>query len=134
MKRIAEIDRLFVRIYEDNVSGKLSDERFEQMSKSYDEEQKKLREETEALESFIDTREQKTEDISNFMNIVRKYEQITELTPEIMNEMIERIEVHAPDKSSGHREQQIDIYFRFRVAEASVVYKNERKSKNEQAA
>ena len=133
-KRIAELDRLFTRIYEDNVSGKLSDERFEQMSKSYDEEQKKLREDAANLESFISTREQKTEDISNFVNIVRKYEQITELTPEIMNELIERIEVHAPDKSSGHREQQVDIYFRFRVAEASVVCQRERKHKSEQAA
>ena len=133
-KRIAELDRLFTRIYEDNVSGKLSDERFEQMSKSYDEEQKKLREDAANLESFISTREQKTEDISNFVNIVRKYEQITELTPEIMNELIERIEVHAPDKSSGHREQQVDIYFRFRVAEASVVCQRERKRKSEQAA
>ena len=133
-KRIAELDRLFTRIYEDNVSGKLTDERFEQMSKSYDEEQKKLREDAANLESFISTREQKTEDISNFVNIVRKYEQITELTPEIMNEMIDRIEVHAPDKLSGHREQQVDIYFRFRVAEASAVYTNERKVKNKQAA
>ncbi len=128
------IDKLFTRIYEDNVSGKLTDERFEQMSKSYDEEQKKLREDAASLESFISTKEQKTEDISDFVNIVRKYEQITELTPEIMNEMIDRIEVHAPDKSSGHREQQVDIYFRFRVAEASVIYTNERKVKNEQAA
>jgi hypothetical protein len=70
----------------------------------------------------------------NFVNIVRKYVQITELTPEIMNEMIDRIEVHAPDKLSGHREQQVDIYFRFRVAEASVVCQRERKHKSEQAA
>ena len=133
-KRISELDKLFTKVYEDNATGKLSDERFAMMSKSYDEEQKKLRVEAASLESFISTKEQKTEDISNFVNIVRKYEQITELTPEIMHELIERIEVHAPDKSSGHREQQIDIHFRFRVADASVVCRRERKHKSEQAA
>ena len=104
------------------------------MSKSYDEEQKKLREDAASLEVFISTRAQKTADISNFVNIVRKYEQITELTPEIMNEMIDRIEVHASDKSSEHREQQVDIHFRFRVAEASVVMRRISKNINEQAA
>ena len=133
-KRISELDKLFTKVYEDNATGKLSDERFAMMSKSYDEEQKKLRDDAANLENFISTREQKTEDISNFVNIVRKYKQITELTPEIMHELIERIEVHAPDKSSGHREQQVDIYFRFRVAEASVVCQRERKNKSEQAA
>ena len=54
------------------------------------------------------------------MEIVHKYEVITDLTPEVMNELIDRIEIHAPDKSSGHRKQTIDIYFRFNVANASA--------------
>ena len=59
-------------------------------------------------------------DVETFIEIVHKYEVITELTPEVMNELIDRIEIHAPDKSSGHRKQTIDIYFRFNVASASA--------------
>lgn len=120
-KRIAELDKLFTRLYEDNVSGKITDERFTMMSKGYEEEQLRLKEEMAALTAFIKAKEQKTEDVTKFIGIVQKYEHITELTPEIMHELIERIVVHAPDKSSGHRQQKVDIYFRFRVAVASAV-------------
>lgn len=101
-KRISELNKLFKRLYEDNVSGKLSDERYELLSKDYD-------------------REQKTSDINQFIKIVQKYAFVSEITPEIMHELIERIEIHAPDKSSGHRQQKIDIYFRFNIAQASVI-------------
>jgi len=120
-KRISELDRLFTRLYEDNVSGKISDERFETMSKSYDEEQKKLKQGVSELAVFIEAKEQKSSDISQFIEIIRKYSEIIELTPEIMHELIEKIVVHAPDKSSGHRVQQIDIYYRFNIAVASAV-------------
>ena len=120
-KRISELDRLFTRLYEDNVSGKISDERFEIMSKNYDEEQKKLKQGVSELAVFIEAKEQKSSDISQFIEIIRKYSEIIELTPEIMHELIEKIVVHAPDKSSGHRVQQIDIYYRFNIAVASAV-------------
>ncbi len=74
-----------------------------------------------ALTEFIEMKEQKSADITQFIDIVKKYTEISVLTPEIMHELIERIEVHAPDKSSGHRQQKIDIYFKFRIASASVV-------------
>ena len=115
-KRIAELDRLFTRLYEDNVSGKISDERFAMMSAGYEDEQKKLKANVAELTSFIDTAEQKSADVTAFIQVVQKYENITELTPEIMHELSEKIVVHAPDKSSGHRTQQIDIYYRFDVA------------------
>ena len=119
-KRIAELDRLFKRLYEDNVAGKISDTRFDQMSKDYEAEQEQLRKQTAELAVFISNNEQKTNDVETFVEIVRKYEVVTELTPEVMNELIDRIEVHAPDKSSGHRRQTIDIYFRFNVASATA--------------
>ncbi len=53
--------------------------------------------------------------------MIQKYEHITELTPEIMHELIEKIVVHAPDKSSGHRTQEIEIHYRFNVAAATAV-------------
>ena len=119
-KRIAELDRLFKRLYEDNVAGKISDMRFDQMSKDYEAEQEQLKQKNAELSLFISENEQKTSDVTTFMQVVRKYEVVTELTPEIMNELIDRIEVHAPDKSSGHRRQTIDIYFRFNIASATA--------------
>ena len=120
-KRIAELDRLFTRLYEDNVSGKISDERFSIMSAGYEDEQKKLRATVAELTDYIETAEQKSADVTAFISVVQKYERITELTPEIMHELIEKIVVHAPDKSSGHRTQQIDIYYRFDVAVSTAV-------------
>ena len=133
-KRIAELDKLFTRLYEDNVTGKITDERFSIMSKNYEGEQQNLKEEAKSLTAFIETKEQKSEDITQFVSIVRKYEHITELTPELMHELIERIEIHAPDKSSGHREQKVDIYFRFKVAAASAVISRKDYGKGKQAA
>ena len=120
-KRIAELDRLFTRLYEDNVSGKISDERFAVMSAGYEDEQQKLKTTVAELTAYIDTAEQKSADVTSFIQVVQKYEHITELTPEIMHELIEKIVVHAPDKSSGHRTQQIDIYYRFDVAVSTAV-------------
>ena len=120
-KRIAELDKLFTRLYEDNVTGKISDERFSMMSAGYEDEQKKLRATAAELATYIENAEQKSADVTAFVQAVQKYERITELTPEIMHELIEKIVVHAPDKSSGHRTQQIDIYYRFDVAVSMVV-------------
>lgn len=132
-KRVSELDKLFTRLYEDNVSGKISDERFEMMSKNYEAEQKELRQIIPELSQFIEAREQKNADTAQFIGIVRKYSEIPKLTPEIMHEFIEKIVVHAPDKSSGHRTQQIDICFRFNVMTAtitadSMVYDKKRKA------
>lgn len=119
-KRIAELDRLFTRLYEDNVSGKISDARFEMMSKGYENEENTLKITVAELTDFIDTAEQKTADISAFLQVVRKYGHIKKLTPEIMHELIEKIVVHEADKSGGKRVQQIDIYYRFDVAVSTV--------------
>lgn len=132
-KRVSELDKLFTRLYEDNVSGKISDERFEMMSKNYEAEQKELRQIVSELTAFVQASEQKNTDTAQFIGIVRKYSEIPKLTPEIMHEFIEKIVVYAPDKSSGHRTQQIDICFRFNVMTAtvtadSVVYDKKRKA------
>ncbi len=132
-KRVLELDKLFTRLYEDNVSGKISDERFEIMSKNYEAEQKELRQIIPELSQFIEASEQKNADTAQFIGIVRKYSEIPKLTPEIMHEFIEKIVVYAPDKSSGHRTQQIDICFRFNVMTATVtadsmVYDKKRKA------
>ena len=133
-KRIAELDRLFTRLHEDNVSGKISDERFAVMSEGYENEQKKLKASVTELTAYIETAEQKSADVTTFISVVQKYEHITELTPEIMHELIEKIVVHAPDKSSWHRTQQIDIYYRFDVAVSTAVADSIKYDKKRKAA
>lgn len=133
-KRIAELDRLFTRLYEDNVSGKISDERFTLMSAGYEDEQTKLRATVAELTAYINTAEQKSADVNAFIQAVRKYEHITELTPEIMHELIEKIVIHAPDKSSGHRTQEIEIHYRFDVAVTTAVADSMKYDKKRKAA
>ena len=133
-KRVTELDKLFTRLYEDNVSGKISDERFEMMSKRYEDEQAELKVKISELSSIIEEKEQKSADTSQFLEIVRKYTEITELTPEIMHELVEKIVVHAPDKSSGHRIQQIDIYYRFNIAVSTAIVDRREYDKKGKAA
>ena len=91
------------------------------MSAGYEDEQKKLRASVSELTSYIETAEQKSADVTAFISVVQKYERITELTPEIMHELIEKNVVHAPDKGSGHRTQEIEIHYRFNVAVTTAV-------------
>ena len=119
-KRIAELDKLFTRLYEDNVLGRLSDERFTMMSAGYEEEQQKLKATAARLTALINTAEQKSSDVTAFLDVIRKYEHITELTPKIMHELIDKIEVHEADKSSGKRIQDIVIHYRFGVAVTTI--------------
>ena len=109
--RMKELDNLFQRIYEDNISGKLSDERFMKLSKGYDTEQADLQKELEQLQTNIEQEEKQTENVDRFLAVVKKYTNLTELTPEILHEFIDKIIVHAPDKSSGRRLQEIEIIY-----------------------
>lgn len=90
------------------------------LSQKYETEQQEIKKNLSELTAFIESKEQKIADVTQFLSIVRKYTNITELTPEIMHEFIEKMVVHAPDKSSGHRRQQVDIYYRFSVGVSSV--------------
>jgi hypothetical protein len=111
--RIAELDGIIQQLYEDKVSRTLTEERFVKLSRGYEQEQRELQSQTTALAEQISTQEQKTLDLSRFLTQVRKHTNVTELTPILLNELVERIEIHAPDKSSGKRVQLIDIYFNF---------------------
>lgn len=104
------------------------------MSKGYEDEQKNLKATVAELTVCIDTAEQKSSYVTAFIKVVHKYEHIMELTLEIMNELIEKIVVHAPDKSSGHRTQQIDIYYRFDVAVSTAVADSTKYDKKRKAA
>ena len=110
-RRIEELDRLFKRIYEDNASGKLSDSRFEMLSDSYEQEQEELREKLLRLDKEINEQEEQAENIDRFIGKVKKYLDLDELTSTVLNDMVKAVYVHTPDKSNGHREQQIDISY-----------------------
>ena len=112
-KRIAELDRIFKRIYEDDISGTISHERFLKLSADYEAEQKELTEQVKAWRDAVETFEQDQADFASFAAIVRKYVGIRELTPTIVNEFVKKIIVHAPDKSSGHRRQKIELVWNF---------------------
>ena len=112
-KRIAELDRIFKRIYEDDINGAISHERFLKLSADYEAEQKELTEQVKAWRDAVETFEQDQADFASFAAIVRKYVGIRELTLTIVNEFVKKIIVHAPDKSSGHRRQKIELFWNF---------------------
>lgn len=112
-KRIAELDRIFKRIYEDNINGIISHERFLKLSAEYEAEQKELTEKVKTEQQEVATYEQNKMDFDSFAAIIRKYVGITELTPTIVNEFIKKIVVHAPEKIDGKRFQKVEIIFNF---------------------
>jgi len=124
-KRIGEIDRLIERIYEDNVSGKISDERFLTMSGRYEAEQKVLKEACALLESDLSSAEQKKTDLRMLLKAMRKQTEIKTLTPELVNTLIRRIEIHKPTTENGKKTVNVDIYFTgvglFTVPEAEEI-------------
>ena len=106
-RRIAELKRLFIKIYEDNAKGKLSDERFDMMSQSYETEQKQLEAEGITLRQDIEVQERQIENIEKFIPKAEKYVGIEEIDPYMLRELIKAIYVEAPDKSSGKRSHSI---------------------------
>ena len=110
-KRISELDTLFMRIYEDNVSGKLSDDRFAQMSRMYEDEQNEKKALAETLRAELDKDKEQNDGIEKFISKVKAITDIQELTPEIVREFISRIDVYAPYRKDKRRHQNIDIYY-----------------------
>lgn len=110
-KRIAEIDKLIQRIYEDNVKGKLSDERFETLSNTYEAEQKELKEKLPEMESYLEAETDKTVNLQKFVQKVKRITEPTELTGELVHEFIDKIVVSAAHYLDGKRYQIIDIYY-----------------------
>ena len=112
-KRLADLDVLLSRLYEDFVLGDLNKERYKKMTADYEAEQERLKLEIEVTEEWLETRETMSADVDAFVALTQKYVDVPELTPTIANEYIKKIEVFAPDKSSGKRVQKVKIYFNF---------------------
>lgn len=111
-RRDEDLDTLFKRIYEDMVAGRLSAERFDKLSTEYEAEQREVKVKIVQLQELIDSGEQEQHDLQQFLQNVRKYTNPEKLTAEILNDLVDKIVIHAPDKSSGHRKQKIEIYYK----------------------
>ena len=129
-QRIKELDGIIKRLYEDNITGKLSDERFKIFSTDYEDEQHSLREEVASLKQQLEDMESTSVNVSGFLKAAQRYTDFDELTPSMLHDLIEKIIVHEGDKSSGHREQRIEIYYTFiGAAEGSqIIVKRKRKA------
>ena len=110
-KRDAELDTLFERIYEDNISGKISDERFSKMSASYEAEQAEIAERVKALKAELDRETDKTMSTDMFVATVRKYTRAKKLTQRMLNELVNYIEVHHAEKIDGVHVQKLTIHY-----------------------
>ena len=110
-KRIAELKRLFIKIYEDNAGGRLSDERYDMLSQSYETEQKQLEAEVITLRQEIEVQERQNENVERFIQKAKNYVGIETLDPYALRELVQAIYVDAPDKSTGKRRQHIHIKY-----------------------
>ena len=117
-KRIAELAAIFKRLYEDSVTGRISDERFTELSADYEAEQKELKERAARLREELSKAQEATANAEKFMNVVRRHTTIEELTPTLLREFVEKIVVHESVALDGKRRgklrrQEIEIYYSF---------------------
>ena len=112
-RRIAELDILLKRLYEDNVFGRISDERFASMSADYEAESRKLRDRYNEIQSLLANYARQSSDAKEFAALVEQYANITELTEELLHTLIEKIVVHEKEVIDGETVMRIDIYYRF---------------------
>ena len=110
-RRIESLDRIIESLYEDKVSGTLSEERFIKMSKKYEQEQAELTEKVKTLREELNVAQKETADINKFLRLVKKYTEITELTPEIVRTFIDKIYIYKGEKAQGGHRQTIEIIY-----------------------
>jgi len=110
-QHIAEIDALIERLYIDNVSGKVTDERYEKMSAKFETEQAALIQAHDALEAEIAEQEREAVNVDEFLSVVRRYTEIEKLNPAIVHEFIDRIIIHEPEQARGNRRQKVEIIY-----------------------
>ena len=121
--RLAELDKLFKRIYEDMVNGKLPEARFQMLSDDYEQEQEELRAKIEMLENEIQNQENQAKNVDRFIRVAKKHLYLEKLTPDALNDMVQAVYVHAPDNSSGQRIQNVDISYNYiGILPANLLY------------
>lgn len=111
--RIHRLDDLIQRLYEDNVDGKISDERFSIMTERYEAEQKELQNRVKELREAISAEQESNDNVDRFLALVRKYMNVQELTAEIIRAFVEKVIVHQAEKIDGHRVQKVRIVWNY---------------------
>ena len=112
-KRIEEIDNVIMKLFEQNALGKISDERFEKMSISYENEQSELKLKRNDLKDKIESEEKKTQSTNQFLETIRKYENVTELNRAMLVELIDSIYVYQAEGTGKEKIQKVEINYRF---------------------
>lgn len=112
-RRTTELDKLFQRIYEDMVAGKLKEARFRMLADNYEQEQAELTKKINTLSAEIIEQKDQTTNVERFIRQVKKYLTLDALAPTVMDNMIKAIYVHAPDTSGGKRVQEVEICYNY---------------------
>ena len=112
-RRCEELDTIIKKLYESYAVGRIGEERFDTLLAGYEQEQTALRQSVTEAEAALDSFEQDTANVERFLALAKKYTDFSELTTPMINEFIEKIIVHAPEKIDGDRTQQVDIYLKF---------------------
>ena len=132
-KRCAELDGLFQKLYESYATGKITEKRFDMMAANYETEQTELEQRIADGQLELDTYMQDEDRIDKFLDLTKRYTDFSELTTPMIKEFVEKIVVHAPDRSTGQRTQQVGIYFKF-IGQFSIPEETEQLSPEEQIA
>ena len=112
-ERQEEIGKIIRKLYEDNVCGRITDERFDFLAKSYDDEGNDLKTKIQKLKNALASSVQDEEKLSKFLKVVKSYTEIEELTPEILNSFIEKIYIGETEKYNGRKMQEVEIIYKF---------------------
>ena len=111
--RLAELNIVLNKLYEGYALKKIPEQRYESLSRAYEQEQQRLQEQTQRNKAVLQARQTTADGIQKFLALARQYRNITELTTPVLNAFIEKVIVHAPYKENGKRKMILDIYFRF---------------------
>lgn len=112
-KRITELDTLFKKTYEDFAAERLNEKRFNQLSHGYEVEQEQLERQTAELQTALAQFDSDSLRVDKFLELAKRYQNFDELTAPILHEFVDRIIVHEADRSSGKREQQVEIHLNY---------------------
>ena len=112
--RYAELDILFQKLFESHATGRISDERFDQLSAGYEEEQRNLKQKLELLSKEVQTADEQSGNMKRFLSVAEKYADLKELTPSILRELISKIVILEPIKLDGKKRiQRIQVHYNF---------------------
>ena len=112
-KRLSELDRLFAKLYEEHINDKVNERNYNSLSATYEAEQTELESKIAELNKEIKANRENGENAENFVDLIKQYADIDELTQALLNTLIDRIEVHEPEDVDGEFIQKLDVYYKF---------------------